>query len=93
MYFCVHIYNVCIWLHKVLVEARMVFSLHRGMQDLWLWHVGSSSRTGIGPVPLHWKCFVLSTGPPGKSLALSLSHNSDHSLWPTLKQRDPYTYS
>ena len=23
--------------------------------------------TGIGPVPLHWKCRILTTGPLGKS--------------------------
>ena len=27
----------------VLVMARRIFDLHRGMQDLYLWHVGSTS--------------------------------------------------
>ena len=28
------------------------------------------SRQGFNPCPLHWKCRVLTTGPPGKSLLL-----------------------
>ena len=33
------------------------------------------SVSGWNPRPLHWKCGVLTTGPPGKSVSLSLEHS------------------
>lgn len=38
-----------------LSAAHGVLSLHRGMQTLWLWHVGSNSRTrGQSQAPCVW---------------------------------------
>ena len=47
-----------------------------GYAGFYLQHVGSSavahkiqfSDQGSNPCPLHWKCGVLATGPPRKSL-------------------------
>ena len=33
-----------------------------------MWHVGPKlPDQGLNPYPLHWKCGVLTTGPPGNS--------------------------
>ena len=51
---------------------RMGISSYFLFFDGAAWHMGGSlvSRQGFNPCPLHWKCRVLTTGPPGKSLLL-----------------------
>ena len=65
-----------IWLRQVLVVAHGIFNLHCGMWDLSV-SAGKLLVAACGiyfpdqgwnPGPLHWKCRVLATGPPGKSL-------------------------
>ena len=52
--------------HRMGISSYFLFS------DWAPWHMGGSlvSRQGLNPCPLHWKCRVLTTEPPGKSLLL-----------------------
>ena len=63
-FFKIFILLLFIWLHRILVAARRIFSLH------WQ-HVGSLVAAcriqfldqGLKPVPLHWELRVLATAP------------------------------
>ena len=50
---------------------------------IWLWTVycGTFPDQGLNLGPLHWECRVLATGPPGKSLVLSIL------MWISLDKR------
>ena len=58
--------------HPFEVRIRTEWNLLEEYLYLFLgrtvWHVGSQfPDQGSNPCPLHWKCRVLTTGPPGKS--------------------------
>lgn len=50
--------------------------------DSHRWHVGILiPPLGIKPVPLQWKCHILLTGPPGKSLMPFYNPHSMYLGW------------
>ena len=68
---CFLFFFLCLFIYlamRVLVAARGIFSLHRGVWDLLVVLCGISfPDQGLNLGPLGWKHGVLATGPPGKS--------------------------
>ena len=63
---------------RVLVAARGIFSLHRGVWDLLVVLCGISfPDQGLNLGPLGWKHGVLATGPPGKSLSMVMGEKAE----------------
>ena len=87
-------FNICLltWLCQVLVAAHGIFHLCCNRHDLsvaaWeLLGVAGGIKfpdQGLNPVPLHWECRVLATGPLGKSL-LDQSLPKVHSTFVSFK--------
>ena len=77
-----------LFLKKYLFIYLAAPGLSCGIQDLQLWHAGSIVAActiqfpdqGSNPGPLHWECRVLPTGPPGKSLTVSVNQEFRYGL-------------
>ena len=63
--------NVLIFLSFIFISFFSVFHSSYFLKLFFghiMWHVGPKlPDQGLNPYPLHWKCGVLTTGPPGNS--------------------------
>ena len=62
-------------MYWVSVVVSRIFHLHRGIQDPWMQHVGSSSLARDGTCTPYNGSTVLATGPPGPALCDPMDYN------------------
>ena len=67
--------HLFIWLCPVLVAVRAIFTYVAACKLLFVAYGIQFPDQGLFPGPLHWKCGVLATGPPGKYQITFFSHD------------------